>query len=124
LFSLYLYFPFSLLDYIEANPRLHVTSSINISVPLKVIELVKKHDYSPVPVAHAYNPCYLGRLRLGNLFQASPQKKKKKFVRPHLKRKKLDMVMCTYHSSYSGKGKIGGSWSRPAWAKGKTLAPK
>jgi hypothetical protein len=41
----------------------------------------------------------------------------KKVVRPHLKRKKLDMVVRTCHPSNHRKHKIGGSWSRLAWAK-------
>jgi hypothetical protein len=41
-------------------------------------------------------------------FKASTDKKK--FSRPHLKRKKLGMVACACHSSDSWKCKIGGSW--------------
>jgi hypothetical protein len=46
------------------------------------------------------------------------QPKQKKFMRhPHLFRKKLGMVVHACHPSYCGKHKLGGSWSRPAWAK-------
>jgi hypothetical protein len=38
--------------------------------------------------------------------------------------KKLDVVMCAYHPSNDGKPKIGGSQSRPTWAKIKTLSSK
>jgi hypothetical protein len=41
----------------------------------------------------------------------------KKFARPHLHIKKLGMEACTYHPRNGRKHKIGGSLSRPAWAK-------
>jgi hypothetical protein len=31
---------------------------------------------------------------------------------------------CACHPSHRRKHKIGGSWSRPGWAKNKTLSPK
>jgi hypothetical protein len=48
----------------------------------------------------------------------------KKFTRPHLNRKMLDMMAFTSQSSYSWKHKIETSQSRPTWAESKTLCPK
>jgi hypothetical protein len=45
-------------------------------------------------------------------------------MRPHLNRKKLGMVACTCHPTYRRKPKTGGSRSRLAWIKSKTLSPK
>jgi hypothetical protein len=53
----------------------------------------------------------------------SGQSGPKMFVRLHLYRKKLDMVVYTCHLSEGGKHKIGELQSRPAWAKSKTLPP-
>jgi hypothetical protein len=41
----------------------------------------------------------------------------KTLARPHLKGKKLGMVVHTCHPSDGGKIKTGGSQSRPVWAK-------
>jgi hypothetical protein len=46
----------------------------------------------------------------------------KRFLRPHLNRKKLGMVVCTCHPSEDRKHKIGGSWFRLTWAKSKTIS--
>jgi hypothetical protein len=43
---------------------------------------------------------------------------------PISKEKKLGMVESTCHPSNDKKHKIGGSWSKLAWAKSKTLSPK
>jgi hypothetical protein len=44
----------------------------------------------------------------------------KKVFEAHLNRKILGVVAHTCHPSYSGKLKIGGSWSRIGWTKKKT----
>jgi hypothetical protein len=54
-------------------------------------------------------------------FQASLGKK---FTRPHLNIKKVDVVVCACHPSYRGKYKIKRSRSGLAWAKSKTPSPK
>jgi hypothetical protein len=61
------------------------------------------------PMAHACNPSYLRVRYRGLWLQASWSKK---FMRPHLNRKKLCKVVYTCHPGYGGKHKIGGSWSR------------
>jgi hypothetical protein len=57
----------------------------------------------------------------GSSFKASLGKK---FIRPHFNRKELGIVACTCHSSHGRKLKIGGSRSRPAWAKREALSQK
>jgi hypothetical protein len=52
------------------------------------------------------------------------QPQQKKFVRSHLNRKKLGMVLGTCYPSYREKLKIERLRSRPDWAKIKTLYPK
>jgi hypothetical protein len=61
---------------------------------------------SRVLVAHTCNPSYLGGQDLDHSSRLAWVKKK--FMRPHLNRKKLGVVMCICHLSYSGKNKIGG----------------
>jgi hypothetical protein len=55
-------------------------------------------------------------------FQASQGKKDCK--NPHFNDQKLGMVAHTCHSSYGGKCKTGGSWSRLAWAKVRPYLPE
>jgi ribosomal protein L31 len=57
-------------------------------------------------------------------FEASSGKKVHETHSSTEKKKKLDLMMHTCHPSYFGNFKIGGSWSRPAWAKSGTLSPK
>jgi hypothetical protein len=45
-------------------------------------------------------------------------KKKKKIAKTSLHQKNVGLLMYCCH------GKMGGSWSRLAWAKSKTLSPK
>jgi hypothetical protein len=51
-------------------------------------------------------------------------RREKKFVRPHLNRKGWNAMVRSCHPRYSGKPKIGGSKSRTACAKHKTLSQK
>jgi hypothetical protein len=48
----------------------------------------------------------------------------KKFVRPHLNRKKLGMVLYTCHPRDGRKPEIGRLQSPSTWAKSKTLSSK
>jgi hypothetical protein len=80
------------------------------------------HKSIEAPAAHTYNPSYLvcsdqedhnitGWVCVLVVVQGE-------FARPHLNgEKKLSVVAYTFHPSNSGKFKIGGSWSRTAWAK-------
>jgi hypothetical protein len=52
------------------------------------------------------------------------KKKKKKKLRLYVSGKKLSMVAWACHPSLGRIHKIGGSQSRPAWAKNETLSPK
>jgi hypothetical protein len=53
-----------------------------------------------------------------------PAQAKNRFVRPHLNRKKLGMVLHAHHPSDGRKCITEGSQSRLAWAKTETLYPK
>jgi hypothetical protein len=48
----------------------------------------------------------------------------KKFMRSHLNKQKLGMVVCNCHPSYRRKQKIKGSLSRLAWVKNQNLFQK
>jgi hypothetical protein len=73
-------------------------------------------------VAHIYHPKLQKRPRLDHCSRPAWAKK---FVRPYLKVKKLDVVVAyACHPSYGGKCKIGESAPRPAWAKSETLSQK
>jgi hypothetical protein len=48
----------------------------------------------------------------------------KKFVKPHLNEKTLDVVVCVCNLSEGRKLKIGELQFRLAWAKSETLSPK
>jgi hypothetical protein len=75
--------------------------------------------------AHAYHPKLHKRVRSeGSQFQDSPGKKVSKTLPSTSTEKKVGVVACTCHPSYSRKHKIGESQSRPAWTKSKTLSAK
>jgi hypothetical protein len=69
-------------------------------------------------VAHDYKILVIWKAEIGRIVvSGQPGQKKKKFVRSHLKAKKLSMVAYACHPSYSGK-----SWSRrhdPGWPRQK-----
>jgi hypothetical protein len=71
---------------------------------------------------HATWEAELGRINSLRIAQA--KKKKKKKLRLYVSGKKLSMVAWACHPSLGRIHKIGGSQSRPAWAKNETLSPK
>jgi hypothetical protein len=52
------------------------------------------------------------------------QPRQKSLQDPISTERKLDMVIHAYHPSNGTKHKIGGTWSRVAWEKSKTISPK
>jgi hypothetical protein len=71
-------------------------------------------------VAHTCNPRYLAEIR--RIKVPGQPGQKKKFRRPHLNRKKLHMVVHSFHPSYGGKSKIKGLQFRLTWVKSENLS--
>jgi hypothetical protein len=91
------------------------------SLGKKLTQSYLKNSCSKAPVTHAYNPSCLGGWDWEN-HDSRLTWTKKKFSSLHLHRKILG-VMAQLIPATAGCIKIGGLWSRLAWAKSKTLSP-